>query len=232
MENSTTTRILTRPNTSVAPGFLPRDWRGGAHEVGDVTALHVRAARILLDARAQARSIIASACATGEELVAAERRQAWEHGYDEGRSRARQEGAAMVGRLTTLVGNAVVAHTEGLRALDEETFELGLAIARALVRHEIHVAPDTVRDVARAALDELTLEAAVLLRVHPDDEPVMREHASSLGLPPTVSALVVADPLVSRGGLIVESGAGRVDATLETRTARMESLLRESLDAL
>jgi len=164
-------------------------------------------------------------------LLAAECAQARQLGYVDGRSRADEELAAVAAPLAELVAGSGVGHAESLRRLDEETLALSLSIARAVVKHEVTLAPETVLAVARAALDELSVGAAVTLRVHPDDDATLRPSLPHLGLPASTQVDIVVDSSVARGGCFIESGAGRVDATLETQLKRMEALLYEQLPA-
>ena len=225
------TRIISRPagiNGGGARATLPRDWKGDVARAGEL-GTRAHAARILLDARRGARAILLDARETAYELIEAEREQARQIGYAEGQARARDELAAVTAPLAELVAATAVGYTESVRRLDEETLALSMAIARAVVKHEVALAPETVRAVARAALDELSLGASVTIRVNPADEGTLERGLPHLELPATIPLRLVADPAVAPGGCVVESGEGRVDATLETQLERVETLLREQL---
>ncbi len=231
------TRIISRPEGVSGLGVrgaLPRDWKSasGVTSIDDVTNARARAARIMLDARREARATLLMAQAAARELIAAECEQARQLGYAEGQTRACEELAAVAAPLAALVAGSVVDHAESLRRLDEETLDLSLAIARAVVKHEVTLAPETALAVARAALDELSAGSVVTIRVHPDDDTTLRTGASHLGLPAATQVDVVADASIARGGCVIESGAGRVDATFDTQLARMEVLLHEQLSAV
>lgn len=224
-------RIIARTEGAAPPSGTARDWRACAARVEQGMPARSQAATILLNARAQARAIIAEAQQMARDVAAAEHRQAWDQGYADGMARAQQQLAAVMGRLSTLAANAAIAHEAGLRNLDEEALTLALAIGRAIVRHEVSVDPDTVLGIVRAALAELSAGAAVSLRVHPDDAETLRSAVPALGLPVTTEVVVIGDPTISPGGCLVESGAARVDATIEAQIARLGHLLHEYLDA-
>ncbi len=230
------TRIISRSAGIGVRGSAPRDWKSAVGVMGaaisdDAASARARAARIMLDARREARAIVLAARATARDLIAAECAQAHQLGYAEGRSRADEELAAVAAPLAELVAGSVADHAESLRRLDEETLALSLSLARAVVKHEVTLVPETVLAVARAALDELSVGAAVTLRVHPDDDATLRPSLPHLGLPASTQVEIVVDSSVARGGCFIESGAGRVDATLETQLTRMEALLYEQLPA-
>jgi flagellar biosynthesis/type III secretory pathway protein FliH len=231
------TRIISRPEGVSGLGVrgaLPRDWKSasGVTSIDDATTARARAARIMLDARREARATLLMAGEAARELIAAECEQARQLGYAEGQARASAELAAVAAPLAALIAGSVVDRAESLRRLDEETLDLSLAIARAVVKHEVTLAPETALAVARAALNELSAGATVMIRVHPGDDATLREGLPYLELPVSTQVDVFADPSITRGGCIVESGAGRVDATVDTQLARMEALLHEQLSAV
>ncbi len=223
-------RIIARAD-GAAPGGTVSDWRSSAARLEQGLPTRSQAATILLNARAQARAIIAEAQQMARDVAAAEQRQAWEQGYADGMAQAQQQLAAVMGRLSALIANAAIDHERGLRNLDEEALALALALGRAVIRNEVSIDPDAVLGIARAALAEMSAAAVVSLRVHPDDAEVLRSSLPALGLPATTEVVVVADPTISPGGCLVESGAARVDATIEAQVERLGELLREYLDA-
>jgi flagellar assembly protein FliH len=94
-----------------------------------------------------------------------------------------------------------------------------LALARQIVRSELAARPESVAAVAQEALETLMLSARhITLRVHPDDQPLVAEGAGELLA--ARGARLAADAAIARGGCIVESNIGLVDASIETRWRR------------
>jgi flagellar biosynthesis/type III secretory pathway protein FliH len=84
-----------------------------------------------------------------------------------------------------------------------------------------------------AALANIAVEALaaararsglVLLRVHPDDLTAINAARPALAarIAAAVELRAIADPAVGRGGCVVETPAGRLDARLETQLAALE----------
>lgn len=224
------TRIIGRGGASSAQSLLPREWRSRAPGPGSEPA-SARAAQLLLQARQQARTLVQDAEQAAHAAVEDQRRLGWQQGYGEGWQQALQENAGTAQRLALVVAAVTADYEASARNLDEQLVSLSLMLARLIVQHEVAIAPDTVLRVARAALREVSIAQAVALRVHEDDAALLQARISSLGLPDTVRVAVVVDPAVAAGGCMVESGAGRVDATIDTQLARLERLLHEQLDA-
>lgn len=84
---------------------------------------------------------------------------------------------------------------------------LAVAIARKIVGEELAAKPEHVRALVREALDRVRRAERVRVRVHPDDASVVRD----LGVE------IVEDATIERGGCIVESELGDIDARLAVR---------------
>ncbi len=126
----------------------------------------------------------------------------------------REAGAAEMERL---VGEA-----------EEEIVRLALAVAGKVIDR---AAEDDAVAVAtaRRALARLRGARQAEVRVHPEDAPAARCAAAALGagLAPDARLEVVEDPAVGRGGAVVETEAGSVDARVETQLAELGRALAE-----
>ena len=131
---------------------------------------------------------------------------------------------------------AAAAELAGLRAdvaerTERAAVELGLRIAEQVLQGALAVDPERVVDAVRGALRRLVERDRVLVLVNPEDLDVLREHAEEL-----VAELggiehlgVEADRRVTRGGAIVRTGEGEVDATLETKLGRAREVVEHEL---
>ncbi|MES2229538.1 MAG: flagellar assembly protein FliH [Pseudomonadota bacterium] len=97
-------------------------------------------------------------------------------------------------------------------------------LARQIVRAELASRPELVAQVAQEAVDTLLLSARhITLRVHPDDHAFVAQGAADVLA--ARGARLLADPSMSRGGCVVESDIGIIDASLETRWRRAAASL-------
>ncbi len=97
-------------------------------------------------------------------------------------------------------------------------------LARQIVRAELASRPELVAIVAQEAVDTLLLSAKhISLRVHPDDHPFVAQGAAEVLA--ARGARLLADASMSRGGVLVESDIGVIDASLETRWRRAAASL-------
>jgi flagellar assembly protein FliH len=97
-------------------------------------------------------------------------------------------------------------------------------LARQIVRSELASNPALVAAVAQEAIDTLLLSAKhITLRVHPDDHPFVAQGAAEVLA--ARGARLLSDATMARGGVLVESDIGVIDATLETRWRRAAASL-------
>lgn len=166
--------------------------------------------------------------ATVEEVAEARaeaEKQGYEAGLQKGRDAGYQEGLAAAREEIEQVENRLrgwLSHLERpLAMLDDEVTEqltaLATQIARVMVAREVQADNAGLPSIAREALSALPVSArSVIVRCAPADEAALREliddaRFESLELRP--------DPTVSAGGVVVESGDARVDASLANRWA-------------
>jgi len=157
------------------------------------------------------------------EQVRAARQSGYQDGYRDGLVALEGFKQSFAHQATLQVGMLVKSIAGQLDAMQQEMAEAlaatALSLARQIVRSELAARPESVAAVAQEALETLMLSARhISLRVHPDDQPLVAEGAGELL--EARGARLVADPGVARGGCIVESNIGLIDASIEARWRR------------
>ena len=116
-----------------------------------------------------------------------------------------------------------------LRQLKPGLTKLVIAIAKRVVDRELATDERVIRDVIDAALDEIGRSGIVIARVNPEDAAALREAIRHNEWHPltTVELEIAADSDIARGGCVLESDYGQVDATVETQLAQLTRLLDE-----
>jgi len=118
-----------------------------------------------------------------------------------------------------------VEELAGLRAglrrdAEQDVVRLAIAIARRILHRELATDPAALLGVVKAALDRLDAREVLRLRVHPDDVTMIREALAAGGFPEQVE--IAGDAGLERGGLIVETSRGDLDASVESQLAEIE----------
>ncbi|MBJ7519888.1 MAG: hypothetical protein JHC84_09360 [Solirubrobacteraceae bacterium] len=161
------------------------------------------------------------------------RQQAYEEGLAAGMAEGR---AACAPAAEALVGAA--AGLDELRihvtdGLERGAVGLALRIAEQIIGAAVTVEPERVLEAIRGALRRLADRERVQILVNPEDLDIVRggldDLISQLGGISSVD--VQAERRVSRGGAIVRTGEGDVDASIETKLTRAREVLeREFAD--
>lgn len=153
-------------------------------------------------------------------------REAFMKGYAQG-ERAGAEAAARRGdatlrRLAQTVEELAGLRTELIHKTERQVVELALAIAGRVLRREVSMDRELLIAMARIALERLGENTSATIRLNPDDYAFIGAKAqvgdSSL-------VRVVADPLVSTGGCLVQSDFGLIDAGIDAQLGEMAAAL-------
>ncbi|MFL6664230.1 MAG: FliH/SctL family protein [Rhizobacter sp.] len=166
--------------------------------------------------------VVDAAAVLTEQLHLA-RQSGYQDGYRDGLVALEQFKQSFAHQATMQIGALLQSTGAQLDALQQEMAEAltrtAMGLARQVVRSELEMRPIAVAKVAEEALDALLLSARhITLRVHPDDHPLVAEGAGEMLA--ARGARLIADPTIGRGGCIVESDIGVIDASLETRWRR------------
>ena len=155
-----------------------------------------------------------------------------ENAYQQGRKDGRAEAVRELSQTVQVLRNAArVYESEKSRAAgaaDEQSITLALAIAKKLLGREIATG-EAVRSVLRRALAQAPAHQALRARLHPEDLRAIEQSRQLLnknGEPLPEELVLCADPSVSRGGCVLESSVGQVDARMETQLELIEQALR------
>lgn len=109
----------------------------------------------------------------------------------------------------------------------EELIELATELARLVIGNEPSTRPDVIARWASDLLDRTRRARTAVLTVNPRDEPSARQALEQLeATRPWLQSLSVrADPEVGRGGCVVHTDLGRLDARVEVRLAALAGAL-------
>jgi flagellar assembly protein FliH len=160
------------------------------------------------------------------------RTQAVEDGRAEGVRLGREDAAAELAPAVAALEEAF-AEARALRDAivddaEARAVELSLAIAEKVVAGALAVAPERVVDVVRGALRGLLDSDRIIISVHPDDVELVR--AAGIGSS-DAHFEVHAERRVARGGALVRTTVGEVDAQIECKLDAVRTLVTAELGA-
>jgi len=158
---------------------------------------------------------------------------AHEQGRREGEAAARQAMAAAmeveVAKLAETVAAIAGLRSETIQRAESDVVRLALAISRRVLHIESTLNPKLLQQLIEAALEKLQGQEVYRVRVHPDQEKVMKECLNKFGRGQTVT--VVPDPTQLEGGAIFETSRGLLDASMDTQLDEIERRLLDQAEA-
>lgn len=152
--------------------------------------------------------------------VQAARQAGYQDGYRDGLAALENFKQQFAAQATAQVGTLIDAFDRQLAAMDGQLADTlartALQLAREVVRCELVTQPALVARVAADALAAVMLSARhITVLAHPQDLPLIAEGAEETLA--ARGARLIADAAVERGGVRIESDAGRVDAGISRR---------------
>lgn len=149
---------------------------------------------------------------------------AYAQGHQDGALSAQREAEVQVRAVTERLARSIEEIT-GMRQrlrheAEEDVVALAIAIARRVLHREITMDPEALLGLAKAALEKIDVRELHRVRMHPQSAPLLQEHLEKIGLPRRVE--VFADPGLERGAVILETGRGTLDASVESQLVEIE----------
>lgn len=145
-------------------------------------------------------------------------------GYAEGLAAGREAGEQACGRMKQLVESFSTTLDNLDFRLADMVLELALDVARQVVAGELAARPDRILDVVNLALKQMaetSREARLLL--NPDDAVLVRPHLDQVLDKNRLR--IVEDTRIVRGGCLIETAQGDLDATLPARWRQVVQVL-------
>lgn len=197
--------------------------------------------KMRMEAEEEARSLIGQAL---EQAVLVEQ-EAQKRGYEAGYAKGYAAGEAEAQRVLTLRAederaayredlHQLLAHIEQERArlwvqIEPQVVAMVFEIARRVIKREVTVCREVALAVTQNALRRVAESQFLRIRVHADDLATLRNRREDLLslVDGSRHIEIVEDRRVGRGGCIVETSAGAIDATIETQLHELARLLEQ-----
>ena len=190
---------------------MVRPSRPGVVEA-EVYDAHQRAREILEQAERQASQILEGATAQRDDFVA------------KAREAGRQEGLA---QTTEIVLRARRAHQALLQGAEQDILRLSLQVAEKILGRSLEQNRELMLSIVAQAIETVRYQRELVVRVNPDDAELLRSSRRQLMdlIGRTKEIAVREDPEVERGGCVIETEHGTVDAQLRTQLQVLEQVL-------
>jgi flagellar biosynthesis/type III secretory pathway protein FliH len=171
--------------------------------------------------------VLAEARAEAEQIREAARQE----GYVSGRADAVASLEPALAALTQAIADVKAGHAELALELERRAVELGLRLASKVVGGALSVKPELVIESVTGVLRGIVERDRVTVLVNPDDLEIVRDAMDGLkaSLGGMDHCVVEAERRVGRGGCLVRTPVGDIDASVETKLERAGEVVAAAL---
>ena len=166
-----------------------------------------------------------------EAIKEAARASGHAEGFAEGLKESRAHSEALRERLNELFENTQSQLVSIQDQLSEQTLELALTLAKAMLHQALNVKPELILPVVRDAISKLpAISGHAHLLLNPDDlklvNELMKDELAAYGIKTRP------DITLQRGGCRIETHTGAAEASVESRWQRISKALGQNNDWL
>jgi len=183
--------------------------------------------QLLIAARAQAEVLLAEARREAELL----REQGRTQGGREGKAQGLEQLRETIERAQALVAQIADARDQLLTSVSGRVVDAIVHIAGVVAQGAIAEDPARLEAIVRGALEAIREDDRVVLRLHPDDAALLAPVREALERDSGTHVTFRSDRTVLRGGCVVETSRGLVDARLDAKLAAIHTALVRHGDA-
>ena len=197
------------------------------------------AENIRAQAKVDAQSLLDETAIQAAELREKAKSEGYEAGYQQGEQEAQtavraqmaEEFAQAVAKAEQIIDTAKAEGLEMIFAAERQMIELVISIAGKVLAREFEENPFAVLPIVKAALAKVKDQDEFTIRVHPEDFEVLlqakRELEMMVGREQGVNITV--DRTLGKGGCVVDTPYGSVDARLDTQMENVKKALQGAM---
>ena len=169
-----------------------------------------------------------------EMRVAEVEHEAYQKGYNAGREIGFKEGQGevrrLIDRLGTILGHAIDSREQIVKESEKQMIEMILTIARKVIKDETIERKEVVLNNIREALTRVKERDRIDIRVNFADLELTTANKDEIVkmLESLRKVHIYEDSRVDRGGVIIETDVGAIDARVSTQLKAIEDAIRDA----
>jgi Flagellar biosynthesis/type III secretory pathway protein len=187
------------------------------------------AADIVKKAQEEAQQILEKAHSDDQGIRDTAKKEGYEEGHEEGFQKGNEEATRLIERLHTIIEAVQGKRQEILDSTEQQIVELVLLMTRKVVK----IMSDNQKSVVMAnvvqALKKVKGRGEVTLRVNLEDVKLTTDHIKDFirEVENIKNITVLEDSSVEKGGCIVETDFGAIDARISSQLSELETKILE-----
>ncbi len=183
-----------------------------------------KAEDIIKKARAEAKKLIEETKLYSQSAFSQAETDGFEKGKEEGFEAGKEEMVNLILEAKNVLSQVLKERELLLRSIEPEVAKLAVRIAEKIIKYQVDLDQEAVVSMIRAALDTVKQREEVIIKVNQEDYYYAKEKrdvfASMVEGLKTLD--IVVDSGVDRGGCIIETNLGNVDARISTQIHTLE----------
>lgn len=187
------------------------------------------AEKIKKDAEAEAQRIIEEAQSERDRIIADSQKQGYDKGYEDGYQDGNKEAERLVERMHTVLDAVMARREEILSETEYQIVELVVLMARKVVKIISENQKTVILNNVLQALKKVKGRGDVTIRVNLADVKLTTEHVDDFiqRVEAVKGITVMEDTTVEKGGCIVETDFGAIDARISSQLTELEQKIME-----
>ena len=187
------------------------------------------AAEILRKANEEAEAIIAEANAQKQRITDDAYKAGFDEGQEKGFAEGNMEAQRLIDRLHVILDRVMDKRQEILEGTEQQIVELVLLMTRKVVKIISENQRNVVMSNVLRALRKVRGRGDVIVRVNLADVKLTTEHTKEfMAAVENIKNITIAeDSSIDRGGCIVETDFGAIDARISSQLAELEQKILE-----
>lgn len=151
-------------------------------------------------------------------------------GQEEGRKMAIKKAEPLFDTLKKAMDELTTVRTAMLDKHREQILEILILIAEKVIHRQVQLSPDIIMDTVKSASAHLMETEEIRVRLHPSDFEYIREIENILAkkLKNRKNVNILEDSSMGRGGVIIETEFGDIDATIKSQIEHLKEVLFEN----
>ena len=160
--------------------------------------------------------------------------EAYQKGYDAGREvgfkKGQSEVRRLIDRLGTIIGQAIDVREDIIAASEKQMVDMILMVSRKVIKDEVVERKEVVLNNIREALKRIKDRDRVDIRVNFADLELTTAHKDELikMMESLRKVNIYEDSRIDRGGCIIETDVGSIDARISTQLKEIEEAIRNA----
>lgn len=188
-----------------------------------------QADEIIANAKSEAEKIIQDARLEEQKIKSDAKQDGFRQGHDEGYSAGESEIERLVERLRKMVEALMLRREEILKETEQQIVELVILMTRKVVKIISETQKTAIMSNILAALKKVKSRGNVILHVNLEDLKLASANADEFikRVENIQGITVVEDSTVEKGGCVVETDFGAVDARISSQLSELEEKIME-----